>query len=274
MIAAFLPLLHAPCAMSSVSTLVGSRWRLKLDIGLEPGSYLARTDWGSSGGRLRFDAVVDFEEAPASEAEELVGPLSGTRVLRPQRGGTFVGFEGEKEVAFTSGGWCVQRRIGASTATEGLLRFWLDCSSGAQKGDVTVEAGERLFFSTGVWDDAEELKRLVRHRDAMEAKLKGGGGGDEDGGPLERIPGLAKLNAFRKQLNAYDEKVALTSQKQFYAQLPNLGDGPAAIANARGGLSVKRPSGGGAFSSQYSYHILGSFEAEAVSSDVSVEKGA
>ena len=60
------------------SSLIGSRWQLKLDIGLEPGSYLARSDWGASGGRLRFNVDVDFEDTPSTVSEELVGPLSGT----------------------------------------------------------------------------------------------------------------------------------------------------------------------------------------------------
>ena len=89
-----------------------------------------------------------------------------------QSEGSFDGFEGEKAVSFTGGGWCVQRTIGASAESEGLLRFWLDCTSGASKGDVTVDAGERIFFSTGVWDDAEEVRRMVRSRDELDAKDK------------------------------------------------------------------------------------------------------
>ena len=129
--------LHASSA-ATVSTLTGSSWRLKLDIGLEPGSYLAQTDWGASGGRLRFNVDVDFEDTPTAVAEELVGPLAGTRALRCKTDGSFVGFEGEKAVSFAGGGWCVQRSLGASAESEGLLRFWLDCSSGASKGDVAV----------------------------------------------------------------------------------------------------------------------------------------
>ena len=94
-------------------------------------------------------------------------------MLAVQSEGSFIGFEGEKAVSFTGGGWCVQRTIGASAESEGLLRFWLDCTSGASKGDVTVDAGERIFFSTGVWDDAEEVRRMVRSRDELDAKDKG-----------------------------------------------------------------------------------------------------
>ena len=56
-----------------------------MDIGLEPGSYLARSDWGASGGRLRFNVDVDFEETPATVAEELVGPLAGSRIQSVDR---------------------------------------------------------------------------------------------------------------------------------------------------------------------------------------------
>ena len=100
---------------AAMSTLTGSSWRLKVDVGLEPGSYLARSDWGASGGRLRFNMDVDFEETPATMAEELVGPLQSTRTMAVQSDGSFVGFEGEKAVSFTGGGWCVQRGLGVSS---------------------------------------------------------------------------------------------------------------------------------------------------------------
>ena len=80
--------LHASPA-AALSTLIGSSWRLKMDIGLEPGSYLARSDWGASGGRLRFNVDVGFEEAQAPVAEQLVGPLAGARIDRWIHG-TFV----------------------------------------------------------------------------------------------------------------------------------------------------------------------------------------
>jgi hypothetical protein len=274
-----LPLLVTTVAgMASRSTLVGSEWRVKLNVGLEPGSYMATTGWGASGQRLIVNTMVKFEESMADDAEELVGPLAGTRNLASCGGAaTFVSLEGEQEVRFASGGWSVQRTLGASPASEGLLRFWLDCTSGATKGDLSIADGERLFFSTSVYDDAAELQRLQEQRTAMESKLaeaeaaaearrRGEEPGDEAGGVLRRIPGLSQIAAVRARVTAEDELLSLRYQKQFFESLPSLGVGPAAITTApgQGSLSVKRPARGLGFMAKNEYHVLGRFEMEPV----------
>ena len=86
-------MLMAPA--SGLSSLMGTTWNLKLNVGLEPGSYLARTNWGASEGRLIVNARVCFDEAMSTANEELVGPLSGTRVLSIDDGAsTFVSLDG------------------------------------------------------------------------------------------------------------------------------------------------------------------------------------
>lgn len=252
-----------------MSSLIGSQWQLKLNVGIEPGSYLARTGWGASEGRLIVNTAVRFEDTKVTEAEDLVGPLSGTRVLSVDDNAapsTFVSMEGEQQVRFTSGGWCVQRVIGASKDSEGLLRFWLDCPSGAQKGDVTIDAGERIFFSTGIYDDATGLSELVEQRTAMEAKLADAKA-EAKKPPMEESNPLAKLLAFRSSITEQDERTSLRYQQQFFDAIPSLGAAPAAITvgPAQCGLSVKRQSEAGMFGSKAVYHILGRFEMEAAS---------
>ena len=245
-----------------LSTLTGTEWRVKLNVGLQPGSYLARTGWGASEARLILNTVIRFDDTSSTESEELVGPLSGTRVLEVQGGASkFISLDGEQEVTFTSGGWCVQRAALASKETEGLLRFWLDCPSGATKGDVTIDAGERIFFSTGIYDDAAELQRLVEQRTAMQAALaaaeeaKARRAEEPEGNLLE------KALAFRARVTAEDEALGLRIQQQFFESLPSLGEASAAIATGptQCGLSVKRQAGSG-FMAKNVYHILGKFE--------------
>ena len=256
-------LIVAPTVIG-LSTLTGTEWRVKLNVGLQPGSYLARTGWGVSEARLILNTLIRFEDTSSTESEEFVGPLSGTRVLAVQDGAsTFISLDGEQEVTFTSGGWCVQRSFGASTQTEGLLRFWLDCPSGATKGDVTIDAGERIFFSTGAYDDAAELQRLVEQRTAMEAALvaaeeaKARSAEEPEGGLLEKALG------FRARVTAQKEAVSLRYQQEFFESLPSLGQASAAITTGptECGLSVKRQAGGGILEKSV-YHILGRFEIE------------
>ena len=117
------------------------------------------------------DTTLDFTPTKAQHSEELVGPLSETRELRVLSSGTVITLEGEKEVTFKSGGWCVQRAMGAKKESEGALRFWLDCEAGAARGDVSVEPGERLFFTTSVWDDVPGIERLTEFKQKTEAQL-------------------------------------------------------------------------------------------------------
>ena len=51
-------------------------------------------------------------------------------------------------------------------------RFWLDCPSGARKGDLVVERGERIFFDTTVWDNAENLARLAEKKQEVTPALE------------------------------------------------------------------------------------------------------
>ena len=48
----------------------------------------------------------------------------------------------------------------------------MDCESGLQKSDVTVPAGERLFFTTSCWDDMEGIASLASERTRVEAELE------------------------------------------------------------------------------------------------------
>ena len=258
---------------TGMSTLIGSEWNLKLNVGIEPGSYLARTGWGASEGRIIVNTQVRFEEELMQEAEELVGPLATTRRLSICGDApTFVSMQGVQEVTFDSGGWCVQRKMGASKRDEGLLRFWLDCPSGATKGDVSIDAGERIFFSTGVFDDKAELESLLEQREELKGSLAANAAAAEARKEAQANGNLfEKAMAFREGVKVEDERQLLRYKEEFFETVPTLGKGPAAITTGPGqcGLSVKRQSGKGFFSSNV-YHILGRFEMDAVESSVAM----
>ena len=209
------------CSTGYTSTLLGTSWRLKLDVGLEPGSWMPKKidGWGASGARLLVDALVDFEASPAGESEELVGPLDQTRLLTAQGGSKIVTFEGEQEVSFESGGWCVQRPLLSKPAEqEGLLRFWLDCPSGCAKNDVSVPPGERIFFSTGVWDEADGVQDLRAKASAAAAQLSALESEDEMGlepaGATDDLLGkIPVLGPMRRQFLRAERKATLRRRR-------------------------------------------------------------
>eukprot|EP00578_Thalassiosira_sp_NH16_P015843 CAMPEP_0181111752 /NCGR_PEP_ID=MMETSP1071-20121207/19443_1 /TAXON_ID=35127 /ORGANISM="Thalassiosira sp., Strain NH16" /LENGTH=305 /DNA_ID=CAMNT_0023195667 /DNA_START=126 /DNA_END=1043 /DNA_ORIENTATION=+ len=163
-------------ALSSPSSpLIDTKWKLRLDVGLQQGSWMPKRfpGWAESGARLPLDVDVEFTSRPSPERESLVGPKDSTCVLRVVRAegessSSFVVSEnGREEVSFLDGGWCIQRPTGSIKNSEGslvkpegLLRFWLDCPSGARKRDAEIFPGTRIFFTTGVWDDMPSLDAM------------------------------------------------------------------------------------------------------------------
>lgn len=151
----------------SLSPLTGTQWRLNLDVGLQPGTWMPKRfpGWAESGARLGLDIQVEFTSKKSNTGESLVGPKKDTyelTVTSPDGKCTFVSERGQEVVEFTSGGWCVQRPTdnirnagGSLVKPAGLLRFWLDCPTGAKRRDVEIKEGTRIYFTTGVWDDTD-----------------------------------------------------------------------------------------------------------------------
>ena len=248
------------CSCAYTSTLLGTSWRLKLNVGLEPGSWMPKLidGWGASGARVIVDALVDFSENRAPEGEELVGPVAQTRVLAARGGGKIVTLDGEQDVTFTSGGWCVQRQLFAkSDEQEGLLRFWLDCPSGCAKNDVSVAPGERIFFSTGGWDDPAGVRALrtkalatTEQLSALEAEASPTAAAPDD--LLSKIP---IFGPFRQQIIRSEKIAAMRRERAYQQGWPGLTDERDALIAAGGSLSLKRERPRG-------YIYLGKFDAQ------------
>lgn len=169
---------------SQYSRLTTTKWRVRLDVGLQPGTWMPKRypGWAESGARLVVDADIEFTDdllASNKKGEPLVGPKDRTGVLRVNHLGdkdgtsynpsTFVSEKGTQIVTFTDGGWCIQRPTadvknadGGFVQPGGILGFWLDCESGARRRDVEILPKTRIFFTTGVWDDPAGLIQLEK----------------------------------------------------------------------------------------------------------------
>ena len=176
---------------SQYSRLTDTRWRVRLDVGLQPGTWMPKRypGWAESGARLVVDAEIEFTDDLLPQnlrGEPLVGPKEQTGIVRvnhlgksstenrkstdqdkPYNPSTFVSEKGTQTVTFTSGGWCIRRPTtdvknaeGQKVQPGGILGFWLDCESGATRRDVEIFPNTRIFFTTGVWDDPAGLVAL------------------------------------------------------------------------------------------------------------------
>jgi hypothetical protein len=175
---------------SKYSKLTATKWRVRLDVGLQPGTWMPKRypGWAESGARLVVDADIEFTDDLLPQnlrGESLVGPKEQTGIVKvnhlgnseynsnsdeknkPYNPSTFVSEKGTQTVTFTDGGWCIQRpqidvknAEGARVQPGGILGFWLDCESGATRRDVEIFPKTRIFFTTGVWDDPPGLVTL------------------------------------------------------------------------------------------------------------------
>ena len=240
--------------------LANTRWRVRLNVGRERGTWMPKA-WGASEARLLVPVSVNFTAAPAAEAERLVGPAASTCVAAICGAeSSFVSEKGEQRVSFGGGGWCVQRADDAPAGGEALLRFWVDCASGAARRDVDIAAGERIFFSTGVWDDLPALSALeAEYRDVLrDARAAERATADEDaagGGLLRSAAAIYRGVREQEAREAIDRRARwLIAQG---ASVDKAGDGTAVRVALRGTLSVKRR---GLLGEEN--HILGTFSME------------
>jgi len=135
-------------------------------------------------------------------------PIPVFRVdVSPNFNSTFVSKRGEEQVSFAGGGYSMERasssllpsssvlssnidntKLRATTASSTtttvvtktrtripkprfLLRFWIDCISGAKRNDVEVEPLTRLIGTIPIWDDPDQITRLEQELTVVTKEL-------------------------------------------------------------------------------------------------------
>jgi len=174
-------------AANAKSPFVNSRWNIQLNFGLEPGSFMPQRfpDWAASGARLGVPVELLFTDIPVAaagpipdNAQEFLDKLGSDTISPVYRvkvsssfNSTFVSERGEERVEFSGGGYAMQRSMmmpaAANTTPPApakkprfLLRFWIDCSSGAKRRDVEFPPNTRFFGTIPIWDDPNQIARL------------------------------------------------------------------------------------------------------------------
>lgn len=260
---------------SSSSLLAGTEWKLQLDVGLQPGTWMPKRfpGWAESGARLGLGVQVEFSNTPSATAENLVGPLTETYQLKvTSPPSTFVSAEGQQTATFTTGGWCIQRptanvrnAAGDQVKPEGLLRFWLDCPTGAKRQDVEILPRTRIFFTTGVWDDPtsvkqqeEEYQKSLKELEQLINKTKENKAKTKDQNLLQQF------NTFREMVSDSREYDKLKAKCEELGRiLPPLGSPQAsnngAIMAPNGSLVIKGNQKSPDWIPTTEYLILGTF---------------
>ena len=272
--------LYASESSSSSSLLVDTRWKLQLDVGLQPGTWMPKRypGWAESGARLGFDIEVEFTKTPilsvlVDEREKerggdpLVGRLDETYQLKvistssskssskPEESSsaadfknptsTFVSENGLETIEFNGiGGWRIERpnnpvrnTNGCLVKPEGILRFYIDCISGAKRRDVEIFKNTRIIFTTGVWDNPSDLdyakqdyEKVLNEMEILRAKTKDLKQEQQSGfNPIQQVVTFQQMVTNSKE---YDE---LKNYAELYKQqLPPSN----AVTNAKTGVQI------------------------------------
>lgn len=141
-------------------------WKIALDIGREPGTWMP-ADWGVSGQRLNLQTEIQFRDEYVTDREDFLGGRGGKRVHVIQNDGVFgPGLESSaKHVRFGDGAWTISR--GEGPAGTDLLRFYFELEERVDRGDLYCPAG-RIYLTCGYFDIAH--RGHSRKRD-LEQKL-------------------------------------------------------------------------------------------------------
>jgi len=265
----------------SSSLLINTQWKTRLDVGLQPGTWMPKRfpGWAESGARLGLDLDVEFTDTPSLTGETLVGPKDSTfqmKVLPSSQPSRFVSERGEEFVDFSDvGGWCIQRPTnsvqnsnGGFVKPEGLLRFWIDCKSGAKRNDVEIFPDTRLFFSTGVWDDPTGAEQLDQdYRDVLDKLQTMVDTAREEKNSDKKKNILEELQSFQKQAKNAEIFDKLKREKDsLEGALPPLGATIAAngVQMAPTGSLVIKGNGIPDWLPGSEYLILGTFSSKAI----------
>jgi hypothetical protein len=251
---------NLPCDL-----LDGTRWKVVFNIGREGGTWMP-AQWGASGERLIFQAVVDFTSEPLEQDDEfLEGKGQKLDVVKAFVIPTGVGQEsvGRRPVKVKStGGFKVLK--GRGPFGSDIVRFYLELEEDVfpnkasdvycPKGRVYATCG---YFPTRIatskdshsWKDIlqEEHRALaVQHQNAVQEM-------DSDSlFSFDRVKHMKKLYQINKQLEKVKLQIKQAQQRQperSQLRLSTHGD----VALSKEGGVCRKVNKGLAFE----YHILG-----------------
>jgi hypothetical protein len=158
---------------SMIQLLDNSRWRLMLNVGREPGTWMPKT-WGVSGERLLMNLEMEFTPTQLYDREEFLSGMAGSKILHVVNNEATVAptmKEGGKRVRVRDGGWRVAPQDGPIGTS--ILRFYLELEeeSRHQGSDVYCPIG-RIYGTCGYFPMAERTKRNAEGTGGLKVALR------------------------------------------------------------------------------------------------------
>jgi hypothetical protein len=130
--------------------LEGTSWKLSLDIGREPGTWMPK-DWGVSGERLKLNLELEFTDDQLYDREEFLGGIGDARILHVKGNELTLApslTEGSRKIRVLDGGWRVAK--GQGPMGTDLVRFYIETEDIiTRKGkDISLRPG-RIYCNAG-----------------------------------------------------------------------------------------------------------------------------
>ncbi len=192
--------------------LDGTQWKLSLDIGREPGTWMPK-DWGVSGARLKLDFDFEFTDRQLYEREDFLGSMGDAKIVSVKDSKMVLSpslTEGTRQIPVKNGGWRVSK--GKGPMGSDLLRFYVEISEEVSRtnGDVYCPAG-RIYCSCGFFNmDRPSSGEKARYKKKLDQLMNRAEALDDE------IATAGFLDKFKKNAEMIKLKVELQETAERY----------------------------------------------------------
>jgi hypothetical protein len=248
--------------------LDGTRWRLMLNVGREPGTWMPKT-WGASGDRLYLNLEMEFTEEHLYERDDFFNGVSGSKVLHVVHNEGNLApsmMEGGRRVRIRDGGWRVVPNEGPLGTT--VLRFYFDLEEETrhQGSDVYIPSG-RVYCTCGYFPMAgrsgahgeqstkEILEKELHELEARYQKLSSQMELDDSLFSIDKIKRAKDMMDIRMEAEKIGKAVQNARVREPDRSLLRLSQDRSVGLTREGGVCCKKHKG-----VAVEYHILGHFE--------------
>lgn len=245
-----------------------TRWRVMLNIGREPGTWMTKT-WGVSGDRLYLNVELEFTPDQLYERDDFFNGVSGSKVLHVIHNEASLApsmMEGGRRVRVKNGGWRVVPGEGPMGTT--VVRFFFDVEEETRHrgSDVYLPSG-RVYCTCGYFPMAgrsnadgcmssRELMQKEVHELEMEYQgLQNANAQDENIFSMDKLKRAKEMMDIRREAAELTNAIQLERVREPEKSLLRLSQDQSVGLTREGGVCCKRQKG-----VAVEYHILGKFE--------------
>jgi hypothetical protein len=248
--------------------LDNTRWKLMLNVGREPGTWMPKT-WGVSGERLYLNIEVQFTPDQLYEQEDFFNGVSGSKVLTVIHNEANLSptmLEGGRKVRVKNGGWRVVP--GEGPVGTAIVRFYFDLEEETRHlgSDVYLPSG-RVYCTCGYFpmggrsnadggmSKREQLEKELRELEMEYLGLQNANDGDDNIFSLGKLKRAKEMMDLRREATDLGRAIQQERVREPERALLRLSQDQSVGLTREGGVCCKKQKG-----VALEYHILGKFE--------------